>query len=208
MNLENLRIGEYVNDNVDFEKIPSVSFAIDKHGEITKDPCPPTPDECDNIITLCCTTTVPDGFVIGDDLDKVCIAIDKSELDCCLEPFETTAEVDNPCNGKLICPVTIQAVRLVGCARMHVNVGDLMPVDGFILYPEPQACTVCCDTTTCVNQIIDFTCGQVTPCEGCFDFTGVFVECKSGTDDCGRQTITVQVTLVVEFIGCDPPSPC
>ncbi|MEW9503099.1 hypothetical protein [Jeotgalibacillus marinus] len=154
--------------------------------------------ECVNVISFCCTSVVPDGFMIESE-DDPCIALDFSELECCLETIETTGTVVNPCNGELECPVFIEAVRIVGCARMHANVGPLNPISGMVIN-EP--CSICCDTTTCVNQIIDFTCGQEPPCLDCFEITETTFDLALTTDPCGRQLVVINVQVGVEFQGC------
>ncbi|WP_214483118.1 hypothetical protein [Bacillus sp. SM2101] len=179
------------------------SFAIDKNGEAINPMVVEQQDECNNVISFCCTSVVPDGFLLPT-IDQLCISFDFSDLDCCLETFQSTGVVNNPCNGTLECPIDIEAVRLVGCARMHANFGELKPKKGITLNISNTPCTICCDTTTCVDQIIDFTCGQKPPCRDCFDITGFIPSIDLTTDPCGRQIVILKVDLVVDFTGCSP----
>lgn len=178
-----------------------VKLYLNSNGEIVNSADVPmeTQGECDNIIKFCCTSTVPDGFVLDFTITNLGICIDTSELSCCLETKTTMCEVPNPCDGTLNCPVDIQAVHLVGCTRLFANVGDLTPVSGI----APLKCAVCCNTTTCVNQIIGFTCGKTGPCEPCFAIPLVAVEFSIIIDDCGRQMLVVKGEAFVEFVGCD-----
>ncbi len=160
---------------------------------------PATESECNRVISFCCTTTVPDGFFLDFNITNVGVCIDTSELSCCLETRTTMCEVFNPCDGVLNCPVDIQAVRLVGCSRLFVNVGDLLPISGL----SPINCSICCNTTTCVDQVIAFTCDKIPPCKPCFKIIGGVIGFDIVIDDCGRQVLVVKLKAVVEFIGCD-----
>ncbi|MFS1518615.1 hypothetical protein V1503_19440 [Bacillus sp. SCS-151] len=177
------------------------SLTVNSNGDVIPSLVVNQQDDCDNVISFCCTSVVPDGFRLPS-IENICISFDFSELDCCLETFETTGVVNNPCNGTLECPVDIEAVRLVGCARMHANFGELKPIDGITLNISNTPCTICCDLTKCVDQIIDFTCGQKPPCRDCFKVDGYDVVTELTTDFCGRQIVVLNVDLVVEFTGC------
>ncbi len=159
-----------------------------------------TQQGCDNSINFCCTAVVPDGFVL--DFETLTSCVDFSDLSCCLEARETTCNVPNPCNGTLTCPVEIQAVRLVGCARLYACSGPVSPVSG-ACSQTPGSCTINCETTTCVNQILAFTCGKTPPCEPCFEPIGSAFRFTLATDQCGRQILMVQGAASVRFIGCD-----
>ncbi len=181
-------------------KNQKVTLYIDSKGEVIDylDLPVKSQQECDNTIKFCCIATVPDGFIIPS-LINIAVCFDFSQLDCCIETRDTTCEVPNPCNGTLTCPVEIQAVRLVGCARMSAKGGELKPISGFSL----NSCTVSCETTTCVDQIIGFTCGKIPPCKPCYEVLGGTVSFILTTDDCGRQILVVQAELPINFIGCD-----
>ncbi|MCG8538372.1 MAG: hypothetical protein MJA82_00340 [Clostridia bacterium] len=154
--------------------------------------------ECNRIIKFCCISTVPDGFILDFNPRNFAICLDTSELSCYLETKTTTCEVTDPCYGTLKCPVDIQAVRLVGCSRLLVNYGHITPISGL----GSTKCSICCNTTTCVNQVIGFTCDK-TLCEPCFDIFGSAISFSITTDNCGRQAVVVEFFAFVEFIESD-----
>lgn len=176
-------------NNMDEEKKDSQQMKVTKLDE-----------ECDETIEFCCTTTVPEGFKIND-VNCVNICADFSELDCTLENREEKVWVDDPCDdGQIECPIVIQAVRLVGCARFLANVGPLEANLGV----NENGCTVCCVTAVGVNQVIAFVCDETPPCSECFIIKNITLKkVTCDEDDCGRQVVTVMARAFVEFTGCD-----
>lgn len=156
--------------------------------------------ECNRAIRFCCISTVPDGFILDSDITNFAICLDISDLSCCLETKTTTCEVTDTCYGTLKCPVDIQAVRLVGCSRLLVNFGDITPISSGL---GPTKCSISCNTTTCVNQIIGFTCDKTLPCEPCFDIFGAAASFSITLDNCGRQAVSLEFFAFVEFNKSD-----
>ncbi len=152
--------------------------------------------ECNRTIKFCCISTVPDGFIL-DFNNNFAICLDTSDLSCCLETKTTTCEVTDTCYGTLKCPVDIQAVRLVGCSRLLANFGDIRPISGI-----GSNCSICCNTTTCVNQVIGFTCDK-TPCEPCFDIRGSAISLSITNDTGGRQAVVIEYFAFVELVKSD-----
>lgn len=154
-------------------------------------------NKCNRIINFCCTSTVPDGFYI-EKLMLVGLCVDVSEINCCLENMQDKVKVPDPCNDMLRCPVDIQAVRLVGCAKIHVSVGALIPKSGV----SDKECSVSCNTITCVDQVIAFTCGEKPPCKDCYKMRFIIGKIGLKRDKCGRQVVVVKAKAFLEFTGC------
>ncbi|MEG9298230.1 hypothetical protein V6B33_17340 [Mangrovibacillus sp. Mu-81] len=158
---------------------------------------------CDRTIEYCATAIVPDGFTFRfTTFDNFSACSDISELVCALEEQEAEGTVENPCGGTLTCPVLIDAVRLIGTARFHINVGDLTPIEAGTRIGQ-RTCTLCSDVAVPVNQVIQSVCQTDTCQETCFDTIGGFAFAPQViTDACGRQIVTVRGGLFIGFNGC------
>ncbi|WP_201715645.1 hypothetical protein [Rossellomorea arthrocnemi] len=160
-------------------------------------------ESCDRTIDYCATAVVPDGFTFRfTTFDSFTACSDLSELVCTLEKQEAEGTVENPCGGTLTCPVEIDAVRLIGTARFHINVGDLTPIEGGLQIGDIP-CTLASDVSVPVNQVIETIC-QTEDCQrSCFDTVGAFAFAPQViTDACGRQIVTVRGGLFIRYIGC------
>ncbi|WLR42171.1 hypothetical protein LC087_15725 [Bacillus carboniphilus] len=157
--------------------------------------------DCENTVTFCCIATVPDGFSLSEDFDETLTSIcwDFSDVNCCLETTVLDT-IPNPCGDgtEISCSIEVQAVKLVGCARMVASAGPLTADTGL-----GNQCTVSCSTTTCVNQTLNYTCDSEPPCRPCFQVTSSINEFFLSEDECGRQILVVESCAFLEFIGCD-----
>ncbi|MBT2684720.1 hypothetical protein [Bacillus sp. ISL-37] len=173
-------------------------------GKVIDEPVRLQQEGCDNQIEFCKTVTVPDGFTFEfDGFDNFSLCSDASDLACMLENVEVDATIANPCGGELTCPVILDAVRAIGCVRVHVNVGRLVPIQPALNFNFGCDCTLCFDQTVCVNQVIGYTCDRDNCAEDCFRFGGGFVGVIFGEiDQCGRQTVTVVGGIDISFAGC------
>lgn len=179
---------------------------FNNNGEIIEPPSRIQQEGCNTVITFCAEEIVPDGFTFqSDGVDSFSFCSDVSELSCILEREEVEVTVPNPCGGELTCPVSIYAVRVVGCVRFHVNLGQLVPNQRGIDFNFGCNCTLCFDQTVCVNQVIGYVCDEDTCAEDCFSFESAFVSIDSRdqiTDACGRQIVVITGGLELVFEGC------
>ncbi|HAQ08458.1 MAG TPA: hypothetical protein DCR24_13410 [Bacillus bacterium] len=177
-------------------------FYFNDKGEMIDPPVDVQQEGCDNFIGLCATAVVPDGYTfLFNPFRDFRACTDVSELNCVLSREETEATIPNLCGGELTCPVTIDAVRLVGCVRVLANLGDLRPKQSGPSTPFP--CQLCFAETACVNQVIGYTCAEDACAEDCFviPFGELFVPTVT-TDGCGRQIVSTVIRLFVQFAGC------
>ena len=158
--------------------------------------------ECKNTIDFCCIADVPDGFTL--DIKFLDLCVDISDLKCCLETKTVETTVNNPCDGELTCLVDIQAVRLVGCVRVTASTGPLKAIKNPFIFEDN--CAISCDTTVCVDQILDFTCDQIPPCDPCYEVVAVGAVFVPFIDECGREAVKVEGEMFLDFIGCDEPA--
>ncbi|OIU70506.1 hypothetical protein [Rossellomorea aquimaris] len=163
----------------------------------------PEEESCSRTIEYCATAIVPDGFTFRfTTFDNFSACSDLSELVCALEEQEAEGTVENPCGGTLTCPVTIDAVRLIGTARFHINAGDLIPIKAGLRLGQ-RTCTLASDVAVPVNQVIQTICQTENCQESCFDTIGAFAFAPQViTDACGRQIVTVRGGLFLRFLGC------
>ncbi|WP_098437767.1 hypothetical protein [Bacillus sp. es.034] len=160
-------------------------------------------ESCIRTITYCATAVVPDGFTFRfTTFDSFTACSDLSALVCTLEKQEAEGTVENPCGGTLTCPIEVDAVRLIGTARFHINVGDLKPIEGGLKIGEIP-CTLASDVSVPVNQVIQTICKTDMCQEDCIDTIGAFAFAPQViTDACGRQIVTVRGGLFIRFLGC------
>ncbi len=158
---------------------------------------------CLQTIDYCTSAIVPDGFTFRfTSFDNFTACSDLSELVCMLEEEEVEGTVEDPCGGTLSCPVLLDAVRLVGTARFHINAGNLTPIEGGLQLGQ-RPCTLSSDTAVSVNQVIRTICQTDSCQEKCFDTIGAFAFAPQVTTDaCGRQIVTVRGGLFIGFNGC------
>ncbi|TDL31116.1 hypothetical protein E2R51_15100 [Jeotgalibacillus sp. S-D1] len=160
-------------------------------------------EACLETISYCTSAIVPDGFTFSfTSFDNFTACSDLSQLVCMLEDEEVEATVEDPCGGTLTCPITLNAVRLVGTARFHINVGDLTPIEGGLQLGD-LPCTLSSDTAVSVNQVIRTICQRDICQDKCFRTIGAFAFAPQVTTDaCGRQIVTVRGGLFIGFTGC------
>ena len=164
-------------------------------------------EECQNFIDFCCIADVPEGFtldpLVNPNLTDFCV--DLSALKCCLETKTVETRVENPCEVRdLNCLVDIQAVRLVGCIRVTANIGPLIPNQPPFA-GRTTNCTANCNTTVCVDQILNFTCDQIPPCDPCYEVRFTSASFGQFIDECGREAVRIAGQVVLDFVGCDEP---
>ncbi|WLR42170.1 hypothetical protein LC087_15720 [Bacillus carboniphilus] len=159
-------------------------------------------EDCSNTIFFCCIATVPDGFSLSFDEPFTNFCFDFSDLSCCLENT-TLNTIPNPCGDgtEISCSVDVQAVKLVGCARMLASVGSIVPND--TRNGTETGCAVSCSTTTCVNQTLTFTCDAEPPCTPCYEVERSFAEFTLSTDECDREILIAEAIVYLNFIGCN-----
>lgn len=181
----------------------NITIYFNDKGEVTDQPIQLQQEGCDGIIDFCGVSTVPDGFTFEFSLQSFSLCVDASDLVCMLENKEVEATISNPCGGQLTCPVTIDAVRALGCVKVHINVGRLVPIQPF----GPGLnfgcnCTLCFDQIVCVNQVIGYICGLESCVEDCYRFGGGSIFLNFGTDECGRQTVIINGRFSITLAGC------
>ncbi|RSD28436.1 hypothetical protein [Mesobacillus subterraneus] len=163
-------------------------------GEIIEIPIQMQQENRGILIEFCAEAIVPEGFTFQHDgFANFSFCTDVSELGCMAENVEGEATFPNLCGRELTCPVSVNAVRAVGCIRCHVNLGRLIPnVAGFNFGSDH---TLCFNKIVCVNQIIGYTCSQATCGENCFQFEDGFVSINPAdqiTSACGRQIVVIR----------------
>lgn len=158
---------------------------------------------CNLRLEYCASAIVPDGFTfqfMNFDSFKACSDI--SDLVCVLKLEELEGTCTDSSGRTSPCPVLVDAVRLIGNAKFHINVGELIPdFPGFRFGPP---CELTMDVVQSVNQVISYTCPQDSCLERCFDTVGSFAFAPQiTTDNCGRQVVTIRGGLFLRFVGCD-----
>lgn len=175
------------------------AYYFNEQWEMVDEPVSIQQLECDTVIEFCATAIVPDGFTfVFTTFDAFCV--DFSDLSCVLETVEEEVEIPNPCGATLVCPVFIEAVRAVGCVRIHINANMLQADTSIGGFGE---CNLSFNTTVCVNQVIGFVCNQGECAEDCFVFAGAVIFSPTILiDPCGRQVVSARGNITINFNGC------
>ncbi len=172
-----------------------VFIYFDIEGKRVSEPYHKPKGGCKNTIKFCATSIVPDGFIFKPDKKdfKFSFCQDISELKCVPETVKVETTVVSPCDETLKCPVSLQAVRAVGCVRFYVNLEKLVPKKPGLSLATSGHCSLSFYETVCVNQIIGYRCLQEPIKEDCFDvYLAAIGAPKIITDPCGRQIVSIE----------------
>ncbi|MCM3618550.1 hypothetical protein M3936_13250 [Sutcliffiella horikoshii] len=158
---------------------------------------------CNLELEYCASAIVPDGFTFRfENFDSFKACSDISDLVCVLKLEELEGTVTDPSGRVIPCPLLVDAVHLIGNAKFHINVGELIPDFPGTRFGPP--CRLTMDAVPAVNQVISYTCPQESCVERCFDTVGSFaIAPRITTDNCGRQVVTVRGGLFLRFLGCE-----
>ena len=166
------------------------------------EPC--VTSDCDKTVDVCCTFTIPNGFVFtptnpSNLLQSLQYSLNTSNIECIVEPctvqldqLTPPIEISNPCENDdplTGCTVKVKRVRLVGCIKIILSLKNIFGDNN-----SGSDNAICCMETVYVNNIICYTC-EDDPCPTLPLTVGPVLLEPAPDDPCGNKTFKFTGTI-------------